>query len=290
MVVDGKVNGAAICSSDYQPVSNLKSVLLDFEIYRCTFRHFDNTKLAFPVIGLDKCFNLRVHECSFSDIGMAESPIGHDVCICGAGYFKVFNNKFTRQWANDVRVWPMKLNALGYNGADAVNRFYNNISWEKRKYPMYEHNHVPQTAIDNSSGYLSRTASEIYFNTLYRSRKAASSKDPYVGSWSMCTVPRSPSSTTSLSNRKQMHRLTRRGIMSITLGAGPQRGVVAENNLVLRNPGSRRAGGHLEFCACGEQSCQGRATGRVGYIAKDHYNNDRYARRGRRCRGGRTTG
>jgi hypothetical protein len=114
-------------------------------------------KLAFPVIGLDKCFNLQVHECTFSDIGMAESPIGHDVCICGAGYFKVWNNRFTRQWANDVRVWPMKLNALGYNGPDAVNRFYNNLSSEKRKYPMYEHNQVAQTAIDNSSGYLSRT-------------------------------------------------------------------------------------------------------------------------------------
>ena len=143
MVVDGKVNGAAISSSDWQPVSNLKSVLLDFEIVRCTFRNFDNAKLAFPVIGLDKCFNLRVHECTFSDIGMAESPIGHDVCICGSGYFKVFNNRFTRQWANDVRIWPMKLNALGYNGSDAVNRFYNNISWEKRKYPTYEHNRVP---------------------------------------------------------------------------------------------------------------------------------------------------
>ena len=61
VVVDGKVNGAAISRSDWQPVSNLKSVLLDFEIYRSTFRNFDNTKLAFPVIGLDKCFNLQVH-------------------------------------------------------------------------------------------------------------------------------------------------------------------------------------------------------------------------------------
>ena len=178
VVVDGKTNGAAICNANYS-LANMISVLLDFEVHKCTFRHFDNTAQAFPVIGLERCFNLEVHECTFSDIGMAESPIGHNVCIAIAGYLRAHGNRFTRQWSNDVRVWPLKLNALGYNGPDAVNRFYNNISWEKRKYPMYEHNHARQADLDKCSGYLSRTASEIYFNTLYRSRKAASSKDPY---------------------------------------------------------------------------------------------------------------
>ncbi|MBN2475570.1 MAG: hypothetical protein JXB62_13240, partial [Pirellulales bacterium] len=128
VVVDGKTNGAAICNANYN-LANMKSVVLDFEIHRCTFRHFDNTVLAFPVICLERCFNLEVHECTFSDIGMAESPIGHNVCIAVAGYLRAHGNRFTRQWANDVRVWPMKLNALGYGGPDAVNRFYNNISW-----------------------------------------------------------------------------------------------------------------------------------------------------------------
>ena len=178
VVVDGKTDGAAICNLNYS-LSNMISVVLDFEVYRCTFRNFDNTQQAFPVIGLERCFNLEVHECTFSDIGMAESPIGHNVCIAVAGYLRAHNNRFTRQWANDVRVWPMKLNALGYGGPNAVNCFYNNISWEKRKYPMYEHNHVRQADIDKSSGHLSRTASEVCFNTLFRSRKAASSGDPY---------------------------------------------------------------------------------------------------------------
>jgi hypothetical protein len=276
VVVDGKENGAAISSADWQPVSNLKSVLLDFEIYRCTFRHFDNTMLAFPVIGLDKCFNLQVHECSFSDIGMAESPIGHNVCICGAGCFKVFNNRFTRQWANDVRVWPMKLNALGYNGPEAVSRFYNNISWEKRKYPMYEQNRVPQTALDNSSGYLSRTGSEVCFNTLYRSRKAASSKDPYVGVLVDVYGPEvtikhnlviEPEADTPFNpTRNYVYQL----------GAGPQPGVVAENNLVFRSPELAGLEDASRFVPMATSPARDAATGRVDYILTDHYNHNRY--------------
>ena len=38
------------------------SVVLDFEVCRCTFRHFDNTVLAFPAIDLQRCFNLEVHD------------------------------------------------------------------------------------------------------------------------------------------------------------------------------------------------------------------------------------
>jgi hypothetical protein len=276
VVVDGKVNGAAISSSDYQPVSNLKSVLLDFEIYRCTFRHFDNARLAFPVIGLDKCFNLQVHECSFSDIGMAESPIGHDVCICGAGYFKVFNNTFTRQWANDVRVWPMKLNALGYNGADAVNRFYNNISWEKRKYPAFEHNRVPQKAIDDSSGYLSSTSSEIYFNTLYRSRKAASSKDPYVATLVDVYGPEVTIKHNLIIEPEADTPFDPARNYVCHLGAGPQPGVVAENNLVFRTLQQAGVGDTSKFVPALTSPARDAATGRVGYITKDHHNQERY--------------
>ena len=276
VLVDGKTNGAAISSSDYQPVSNLKSVLLDFEIYRCTFRNFDNTELAFPVIGLDKCFNLKVHECTFSDIGMAASPIGHDVCICGSGYFKVYNNKFTRQWANDVRTWPMKLNALGYGGKDAVSRFYNNISWEKRKYPMYEHNAVRQTELDQSSGYFSRTSSEVYFNTLFRSRKAAGSKDPYSGQlvdvygadvtirYNLVIEPETDAPFDP--KRNYVYQL----------GAGPQPGIVVENNLVFETAAQAGLIDTVEFVPSRSSPARDAAKGSVEYITKDYYNHDRY--------------
>jgi hypothetical protein len=276
VVVDGKVNGAAISSSDWQPVSNLKSILLDFEIYRCTFRNFDNAKLAFPVIGLDKCFNLRVHECSFSDIGMAESPIGHNVCICGAGYFKVFKNKFTRQWANDVRVWPMKLNALGYNGAEAINRFYNNISWEKRKYPMFEHNQVPHKAIDDSAGYLSRTSSEVYFNTLYRSRKAARSKDPYVGALVDVYGPGVTIKHNLIVEPEADTPFDPARNYVFHLGAGKQPGLIVENNLVFSAWADAGLVDMETFLPSEGSPVKDAASERVDYITTDHYGHERY--------------
>lgn len=275
VVVDGKTNGAAISSSDYAPVSNLVSVLLDFEIVGCTFRRFDNTALAFPVIGLDKCFNLEVRGCTFSDIGMAKSPIGHDVCIGGAGYFRVHGNTFTRQWANDVRVWPMKLNALGYGGKDAVNRFYNNISFEKRKYAMYEHNAVPQADLDKSKGLLARTASEVCFNTLYRSRTAADSKDPY----------HAPLVDAYGSDIRIAHNLiiepeadrpfdpARNYVYQF--GTGGLTGIVAENNLVLKSWDLAGLADTVRFAPLATSPAKDAATGRVDYITKDHSGRNR---------------
>ena len=275
VVVDGKTDGAAICNLNYS-LSNMISVALDFEVYRCTFRHFDNRAMAFPVIGLERCFNLEVHECSFSDIGMAESPIGHNVCIALAGYLRAHGNRFTRQWANDVRVWPMKLNALGYNGPRAVNRFYNNISWEKRKYPMYEHNHVPQADIDKCSGYLSRAGSEICFNTLYRSRKAAGSKDPYCATLVDVYGPDVTVKHNLVIEPEADVPFERGRNYVYHLGAGPQPGLTADNNLVFRTWAEAGLVDAETFTPSPTSPALDAASGRIDYVAKDHYNRDRY--------------
>lgn len=275
VVVDGKTNGSAICNSNYS-LSNMISVALDFEISRCTFRHFDNRVQAFSVIDLLRCFNLEVHECTFSDIGMAESPIGHNVCIAVAGYVRAHGNRFTRQWANDVRVWPMKLNALGYNGPEAVNRFYNNISWEKRKYPMYEHNHVRQVDIDKCLGNLSRAGSEIYFNTLYRSRKAASSKDPYRATLVDVYGPDVTIKHNLIIEPEADAPFDPARNYVYHLGAGPQTGLTVDNNLVLRTWAEVGLVDTKTFTPSRKSPARNSATGRVGYITRDHYNNDRY--------------
>ena len=276
VVVDGKVNGSAITNSDYRSPSNLKSVLLDFEIYRCTFKHFDNSKGAFSAIAFDKCFNLHVHECNFSDIGMAKSPIGHNVCIVGSGYFKVYRNRFTRHWANDVRVWPMKLNALGYNGPDAVNRYYNNISWEKRKYPAFEHNRVRQADIDKSSGYLSRTGSEIFFNTLYRSRKATSSSDPYCAQLVDVYGPNVTIKHNLIIQPAADSPFDPNTNYVYHLGSGRQEGIVAENNLVFRTLAASRLVDAVRFSPSQKSPAADAAAGRVEYVTTDHYGHNRY--------------
>jgi len=276
VVVDGKTNGATICNSNYS-LGNMKSVVLDFEIIRCTFRRFDNGALAFPVIGLERCFNLEVRECVFSDIGMAESPIGHNVCIAVAGYLRAHGNRFTRQWANDVRVWPMKLNALGYNGPDAVNRFYNNISWEKRKHPMYEHNHVQQTDMDKCSGYLSRTGSEVTFNTLFRSRKATGSKDAYRATLVDVYGPNVTIKHNLVIEPEADAPFDPATNYVYHLGAGPQARVTVENNLVLKTWAEAGLVDTKTFTPSLRSPARDAATGRVDHISTDHYNNDRYA-------------
>jgi hypothetical protein len=169
-VFDGKTGGGSIVGLS-GAASNKISVMLDFEIDHCTFRNFD-TSNPYSVVALDKCFNLKLHDSTFTDIGGA-GAFAHVACLFGTGYFAVYNNTFTRVWGDEVRAMPLKLNSLGYNGADAVNRFYNNISSDKKKYAMFEVNdvNIPDSEITASNGLLSRTSTEIYFNTLYRTRK-----------------------------------------------------------------------------------------------------------------------
>jgi hypothetical protein len=275
VLVDGKTDGAAICNSNYS-LSNMISVALDFDVYKCTFRHFNNRIQAFSVIDLQRCFNLGVHECTFSDIGMAESPIGHNVCIAVAGYVRAHGNRFHRQWANDARIWPMKLNALGYNGPDAVNRFYNNITWEKRKYPMYEHNQLQQADMDACSGYLSRTSSEIYFNTLYRSRKAASSKDPYCATLVDVYGPDVTIKHNLVIEPEADVPFDASRNYVYHLGAGPQPGLTADNNLVFRTWAEAGLLDTESFTPSPTSPVRDAADGRISYIIKDHYNHGRY--------------
>jgi len=276
VTIDGKVNGHAITNTDYN-ISAMRSVALDFEIVGCTFRRFDNTKQAFGAICLDKCFNLRVHGCSFSDMGMARSPIGHNICIGGSGTFTVYANRFTRQWANDVRMFPMKLNALGYNGPDAACRFYNNISWEKRKYPMYEHNRLKQADLDASRGYFSHAASEVCFNTLYRSRRAADSGDPYVGVLADIYGPDVIVKHNLIIEPEADAPFDPKRDYVCHLGAGPQTGLVIENNLVCRTWAEAGLGDTETFTPTATSRARDAATGRIPYITQDHYGNNRYA-------------
>lgn len=275
VVVDGKTNGSAITNTNYN-LSNMISVALDFEIHKCTFRHFDNRVQAFSAIDMQRCFNLEVHECTFEDIGMAKSPIGHNVCIALAGYLRAHENRFTRQWANDVRVWPMKLNALGYDGPEAVNRFYNNISWEKWKYPMYEHNHVRQADIDKCAGDLSRTGSEICFNTLYRSRKAADSKDPYYATLVDVYGPDVTIKHNLVIEPEADVPFDPARNYVYHLGAGPQSGLTVENNLVCRTWAEAGLMDTKTFMPLKHSPARDAATGRIDYITVDHYHHDRY--------------
>jgi len=176
-----------------------------------------------------------------------------------------------------VRMFPMKLNALGYNGPDAVCRFYNNISWEKRKYPMYEHNHVRQADIDKSGGYFSRTASEVCFNTLYRSRRAADSGDPYCGMLADIYGPDVTVKHNLVIEPEADASFDPKRDYVYHLGAGPQKGLVIENNLVFRTWAEAGLVDTETFTPGATSPVLDAATGRIPYLTTDHYGSDRYA-------------
>lgn len=249
--------------------ADLKCLALDFEISRCTFKNAETTPIE-----LNKGFNLKVHDCTFSDNG-GRTFRGHMANITCTGYLKVYNNTFVRNWANDVRLMPMKLNLPGYNGPDAVGRFYNNISYEKKKYPVFEHNNIniKQADLDASSGYFSRTSSEVYFNTLYRSRKVdydAHLVDHYGEEMAITVkynlviepevdVPFDP-------KRNYVH----------VPGEQPQKGIVVENNQVYQTLAASGLVDAVKFVPSATSPAKDAATGRVDYITTDHDGNNRY--------------
>ncbi len=269
-------DGSAISSTDWQPVSNLKSVQLDFEVAHCTFRNFDFGTSAGAVVSMSKCFNLKVHDCTFSNIGYSKFIVGHDVLIGGSGYFKVYNNTFSRQWANDVRMFPMKLHALGYDGPDAVTSFYNNISFEKRKYPVFEQNGIPREDLAKSAGFFSATGSEVYFNTVFRSRRGTMTSDPYRGVLVDVYAPEVTIKYNLLIEPECDAPFDPARNYVYLLGAGPQPGIVAEGNLICRT--WKEAGLHdqTSFVPAATSPATDAAKGRIEAITKDHGGRERY--------------
>jgi hypothetical protein len=139
----GPFDGSAISSTDWSAglepqIGPARFRDLALHVHQHRLRH----DLGWRRVSMDRCFNLKIHDCTFSNIGYSKFIVGHDAAIAGSGYFKVYNNTFSHHWANDVRMFPMKLNALGYDGKDAVSSYYNNISFEKRKYPIFEQNSI----------------------------------------------------------------------------------------------------------------------------------------------------
>ncbi len=278
-------DAAGIISEDWSPISNLVSVDLDFEVSHCSFRNYDCSKGPQTIIDIGKAFNLRVHDCSFSDLGMSVSPVGHDVCIIYRGYAKVYNNQFTREWGDDVRCFPLKLNMRGYNGSDAINQFYNNIAYEKRKYAMFEQNmSITQAELDQSKGYFSRTTSEVYFNTMYRSRKVdycAPLVDIYAPGITVrynliiapeCDAPWNPGylllpdSPVDLRSNYVYH-------VGTDLGSHPS--VLVNNNQIFQNINDAALSDDSKFIPSKSSPVIGMA-GIVDYIRDDYYHRPRY--------------
>ena len=141
---------------------------------------------------------------------------------------------------------------------------------------MYEHNIVRQADLDTSSGYLSRTASEVFFNTLYRSRTAAGSRDPYRATLVDVYGPDVTIKHNLVIEPEVDAPFDPAQNYVYHLGAGPQSGLVVDNNVVFKNWSEAGLVDTKTFMPSPKSPARDAATGRVEYIRTDHNNHDRY--------------
>jgi hypothetical protein len=147
-------------------VSQYDGISLDMEVKNCTFRNITQpADVAYPIALDIHCYGAKIHGNTFHGIG----NFGHMQCIHLTGYGDVYQNMFYDNYANDVRCWPLTLNLSGYTAGE--NRFYNNISHDKRKYSMFEINTNQQNSLEtDGTGFFRYNPNNfVYFNTLVRS-------------------------------------------------------------------------------------------------------------------------
>lgn len=150
----------------------------DVEISNCTFDHYYSIVSGPSVyINCNNTWGIDIHHNTFQNMGGVVSPVGHGVLINYdiAGSVFVHHNIFgPNNFGNDVR--GKNAGLLGYTKYDSVCRFYNNISYDKRKYPILEN----QRVVDGDSTTLApyvhrRKGTAIWNNTIYNI-----SRDSYI--------------------------------------------------------------------------------------------------------------
>jgi hypothetical protein len=112
----------------------------DIEIDHCLFDHYTSATGSSNYISAIITFNLKIHDCIFRNLSNgAPNPVGHASCInVGTDLFNIYNNVFgPYNFGNDARTKSADLPGYGglYEGRSIFN---NNISYDKRKYPVLE--------------------------------------------------------------------------------------------------------------------------------------------------------
>jgi hypothetical protein len=159
-----------------------RSICTDFVFAVDTFRNMTNT-VKTPVVPISgTCYNITVRDCWFDSIMATPTSVGvHAGVIFIYGYGKIFNNKFSYAYANDVRLCPLQwLGLPGYSGAASRTQIYNNISYHKLSYSAFETN--PNNAgprIANNNGLVKLGGTDVYYNTVYYTNRDSYGGDYY---------------------------------------------------------------------------------------------------------------
>jgi hypothetical protein len=153
----------------------------DIEISGCIFDHYSSgTTTASVYINLLNVWGAKIHNNIFRNLGMLAHPAGHAVIINMdiGGQIYIYNNIFgPNNFANEFRLKGASLQLKGWNGRS---RFYNNIVFDKRKYPVVENQTVNPGILATLSPYvIARSGPEVYNNTVYN-LSAGVGNSPYI--------------------------------------------------------------------------------------------------------------
>lgn len=118
-----------------------QGVYLNAVVRNCIFDHFYSPSLASQFINAENAWGTEIYHNTFSNLGMVANPGGHAALIASTlGNGTVHDNFFgPNNFGNELRVRGSDLDISGYRGRWT---YYNNISTDKRKYPLVENQDV----------------------------------------------------------------------------------------------------------------------------------------------------
>ena len=158
-----------------------RSIVLDCEIDHNTFKNITQDVKIVPNAMSVTGYNFKIHDNILDSLAYnaGACDCSHNSWITIYGNGDINNNRFSHTYGNDMRIVPMKFSGLaGYDGPMNV---YNNISTWHESYSFIETS--PNNGYSRASangGYLSFTDTRIYFNTVYRTKRASNNGD-YAG-------------------------------------------------------------------------------------------------------------
>jgi len=159
----------------------------DCVVRNVTFDHYYNNPGSCQYIHNFRAFNTEVKNCTFRNLGMIwPQSTGHPSIIGNDfGMMKVHNNFFgPNNFANDYRGKGSDAVISGHPEYEGRSQFYNNISINKRKYPVAENQGVDGGNLSaNAPWGRARSGVEVHHNLVYNAAiggTSVGSTIPYV--------------------------------------------------------------------------------------------------------------
>jgi hypothetical protein len=147
---------------------NMTGFWLNTEISYCLFDHYSSATGGSNYISADNAYNFNIHHNTFRNLGMVSNPQGHTALVkWDIGYGSVHHNTFGPQnFGNDCRTKNTDLLVTTYQGLTTI---YDNLVFDKRKYPFVEAQEPNSTVVNTTLAPYARrrTGPDIYNNTLY---------------------------------------------------------------------------------------------------------------------------